>query len=120
MKIRDEASYEAAMSRLLELENKVNDETPTNDPVYVELDMLANDIEAYEDVHYPIPEPTFLEIMQLRMYEMGLTQKKLAELLHIPASRLSAYLRGKREPTLSVARDISRQLDIEPSIVLGV
>lgn len=54
------------------------------------------------------------------MEEMGLNQKNLAKLLHISPARLSAYLHGKREPTLSVAREISRTLDIEPAIVLGV
>ncbi|WP_236139752.1 hypothetical protein [Mongoliitalea daihaiensis] len=33
---------------------------------------------------------------------------------------MSEYLNGKNQPTLKIAREISRKLDIEASIVLGV
>ena len=41
-------------------------------------------------------------------------------MLNISQSRISDYLTGKTEPTLKIARSISKQLNIEPSIVLGV
>lgn len=53
------------------------------------------------------------------MYEMGLTQTKLSELLNVSPSRISEYLSGKCEPTLKVAREISRKLNIDANIVLG-
>lgn len=58
--------------------------------------------------------------IKLRMYEMGLTQTKLSELLNVSPSRVSEYLLGKCEPTLKVAREISRKLNIDANIVLGV
>ncbi|WP_197687246.1 helix-turn-helix transcriptional regulator [Aquiflexum balticum] len=54
------------------------------------------------------------------MQERGLSQKTLSEVLGISTSRISEYLNGKSEPTLKVAREISRKLDIEASIVLGI
>ena len=54
------------------------------------------------------------------MAERGLNQKLLSELLGVSTSRVSEYLNGKSEPTLKVARIISRKLSIEPSIVLGI
>ena len=54
------------------------------------------------------------------MYEMGLTQTKLSELLNVSPSRVSEYLSGKCEPTLKVAREIIRKLNIDANIVLGV
>jgi HTH-type transcriptional regulator/antitoxin HigA len=54
------------------------------------------------------------------MQERGLSQKTLSEFLGIITSRISEYLNEKSEPTLKVAREISRKLDIEASIVLGV
>lgn len=42
------------------------------------------------------------------------------ELLGVSTSRISEYLNGKSEPTLKVAREISRKLKIDASIVLGV
>ena len=58
--------------------------------------------------------------IKLRMYEMGLTQTKLSELLNVSPSRVSEYFLGKCEPTLKVAREISRKLNIDANIVLGV
>lgn len=54
------------------------------------------------------------------MYERGLNQKRLSELLGINTSRVSKYLTGKSKPPLKTARDISQKLDIDPMIVLGV
>lgn len=58
--------------------------------------------------------------LKLRMYEMGLNQKSLAKLVGVSPSRLSDYISGKCEPTLKVAREISRKLNIDANIVLGV
>jgi HTH-type transcriptional regulator/antitoxin HigA len=54
------------------------------------------------------------------MYEMGINQTKLSELIGVSSSRVSEYLSGKSEPTLSAARNICRNLDISASVVLGV
>jgi len=54
------------------------------------------------------------------MFEMGLTQAKLSELLGVSPSRVSEYLNGKSEPPLKVARTISKKLNIDASVVLGV
>ena len=58
--------------------------------------------------------------MKLRMYEMGINQAKLSELLGVSPSRISDYLTGRCEPTLKVAREMSRKLNIDADIVLGV
>ena len=60
------------------------------------------------------------DVIKLRMYEMGLNQAKLSELLGVSPSRVSDYLTGRCEPTLKVARDISKKLNIDANIVLGV
>jgi HTH-type transcriptional regulator/antitoxin HigA len=54
------------------------------------------------------------------MYEMGLTQKSLSQLIGVSPSRMCDYLSGKCEPTLPVARNITKKLNISPSVVLGV
>ncbi|MCR5454670.1 MAG: helix-turn-helix domain-containing protein, partial [Bacteroidales bacterium] len=61
-----------------------------------------------------------LETIKLRMYEMGLSQKGIADLLGISELNMSDIILGKKEPSLSLARTISKKLNIEPSIVLGV
>ena len=64
--------------------------------------------------------PTLIDVLKLRMYEMGLNQKSLAKLIGVSPSRLSDYISGKCEPTLKVAREISQKLNIDANIVLGV
>ena len=118
--IKNEEAYRAALKRIDELLPLVNDNTPSTDKKYLELDMLSDMVEEYEDIHYPIGKPSLVDIMKLRMYEMGLTQKKMSEMLQISASTLSELISGKREPTFQLARTISTQLNIDPAVVLGV
>lgn len=118
--IHDEHSYNVAMQRIEELECVVHEDTPKSDSAYMELDALVEAVEKYEEVAYPIAKPTFVEVMKLRMYEMGLNKKQLSERLGISVSSLSSYLSGSREPSLPVARKISRDMHISSDIVLGV
>ena len=48
--IKSEAAYRAALKRIDELLPLVNDETPTDDKNYLELDMISDMVEEYEDV----------------------------------------------------------------------
>lgn len=49
---------------------------------------------------------------------MGLKQTDLAKLLDIPTSRISEYLRSKRDITLSVTRKLHKNLNIDGDIIL--
>ena len=111
--IKNEVAYNAAMKRIEELEELVGDNTPETDPLYLELDMLVDMVEEYEDIHYPISSPSL-------MYEMGLSQQKVASMLGISAPRMSAIMNGKAEPSLALARTICQKLNIEPSVALGL
>jgi len=55
----------------------------------------------------------------LRMAELGITQKKLAQMLNVSPSRISEYLNGKSEPTLKIARQLRNELGIDADIILG-
>lgn len=119
-KIQDETAYKAAMERIEELLPLTDENTPAYDRNLIELDLLSGLVEEYEEKYYPIKSPSLVEVIKLRMYEMGLNQAKLSELLGISPSRVSDYLTGRCEPTLKVAREISRKLNIDAGIVLGV
>ena len=118
--IKSEAAYRAALKRIDELLPLVNDETPTDDKNYLELDMISDMVEEYEDVHYPIGKPTLIDIIKLRLYEMGINQTKLAEMLGLSTARVSEIMNGKSEPSLKIGRELNRKLNIDPAIVLGV
>ena len=118
--IKNEAAYRVALQRIDELLPLVDDETPTSDKNYIELDMLSDMVEEYEEKHYPIQTPSLVDTLRLRMYEMGLTQAKLAEMLGISCDRISVIINGKGAPSLKTCREISRKLNIDPAVVLGV
>ena len=108
------------MSRIEELLKIVDDNTPADDKNSIELVILSNLVADYEDIHYPISKPSLIEVLKLRMYEMGLSQSSLAKLLGMNQSKISEIISGKSEPTLKQARTISKTLNISPAIVLGV
>ena len=119
-KIQNETAYKAAMERIEELLPLVDDDTPLSDKNLIELDLLSALVEEYKDEYYPIKTPSLVDIMKLRMYDMGLSPDNLSELLGVSPSRISDYFTGRSEPTLKVAREISRKLNIDVNIVLGV
>lgn len=118
--IKSEAAYRAALKRIDELLPLVNDETPTDDKNYLELDMISDMVAEYEEVHYPISKPSLIDVIKLRLYEKGINQSKLAEMLGLSNARVSEIMNGKSEPSLKIGRLISQKLDIDPAIVLGL
>ncbi len=66
-----EQEYSKACNRLEEIIDLVDDEAPEDDPLWQELIKVSNVIEANEEIHYPIGEPTKLEVLKLRMTEFA-------------------------------------------------
>lgn len=119
--IKTEKEYQAAMARIDELLPLTwKDGTPEDTPENIELALLSDLVAEYEDIHYPIKKPSLIDVIKLRMYEMGLTQAAVAQLLGISAPRMSEIMHGKIEPSLSLARTISQKLNIDADTVLGV
>ncbi|MDR0815427.1 MAG: helix-turn-helix domain-containing protein [Bacteroidales bacterium] len=119
-KIKTELEYSATMSRIEELLSIVGENTLASDKNMIELVLLSDLVEEYDTELYPVGNPSLTETMKLRMFEMNITQKDLAEILGVSPSRVSEYLTGKSEPTLPVARNLSRKLKIDAEVVLGV
>jgi HTH-type transcriptional regulator/antitoxin HigA len=119
-KIKNETQYNWAVKRVEELLPMVDDNTPLDDPYSIELELLSNLVADYSEKHFALGEPSLSDVIKLRMYEMGINQIELSSLLEISPSRVSEYMTGKSEPTLPVARNISRKLNISPSVVLGI
>lgn len=114
------AQYKVTCERIEELLQVVGNETSIVDKNFIELDFLSDLVADYEEKHFPIETPTLQEVIKLRMFEMNISQVKLSEILSISPSRVSEYLTGKSEPTLKIAREISKKLNIDASVVLGV
>lgn len=119
-RIENETQYSAVMERVEELLQIVGEETPSDDRNSIELVLLSNLVADYEDVHYPVKKPSLISVLKLRMFELGLSQCALAQKLGMNQSKISDILSGKSEPTLHQARRMVEELNISPSVVLGV
>ena len=117
--IKDEMQYQALLARIEEIFTQTDENTPADDFRLRELDVLSELVEEYENEHFPIKIPSLAEMLALRITESGATQKEIADLLGMTATRLSAILNGKANPTFEQAKVISAKLDIDPSIVLS-
>ena len=117
--LKNESQYEAMIERIEELLKVVSNDTPVTDRNFIELDVISDLVEEYEDIHYPVEIPTLPEIIRYEMAERGITQKELAKLLGVSPSRISENMNGKAEPTLKVARLLREKLDIDADFLLG-
>ncbi|SNU04099.1 HTH-type transcriptional regulator / antitoxin HigA [Prevotellaceae bacterium MN60] len=118
--IKNEKQYKAACERIEELLKVVDNNTPADNKDMLELDLISEMVAEYEHEHYPVEAPTLVEVIRLRMYEMGLTQAKLSKMLNLSPARVSDLVTGKSEPTLKVGRLLFHKLNISPSVILGV
>ena len=59
--IINEQQYEVAMQRIEELLPLVDDNTPTNDRNYIELDMISNLVSDYEEKYYKFYKSVILQ-----------------------------------------------------------
>ena len=112
--------YLTATARIEELLEIVSDDTPKSDRKAIELALMSDIVIEYEEKHFPIALPPLAEVMKLKIEENNISQKTLARKIGVSPSRISEYLTGKSEPTLKIARAISRELKIAPAIVLGI
>jgi HTH-type transcriptional regulator / antitoxin HigA len=117
--IKNESQYEKSVERIEELLKVVGNDTPANDKNYIELDLLSELVAEYEEKYLIIEKPNLAGIIKLKMAEMGISQKGLAELLGVSPSRISEYLNGRSEPTLKVARLLHQKLNIDADIILA-
>lgn len=118
--IKTEKEYAAIMARIDQLFFETNEDTPSDDPRLIELDMLSALVEEYEKEVCPIQPPSLAEMIVFRMHEMNLSQKELSKILDMTAPRLSEIINGRKDPTYKQAQKIATTLKIDASIVLAV
>lgn len=87
-KIINEFQYKWAVARVEALLPIVTEEMPETAPERIELELLSDLVADYSEVHFSLGEPSLNEVLKLKMYELGLTQKALAEIIGVSPSRL--------------------------------
>jgi HTH-type transcriptional regulator/antitoxin HigA len=80
---------------------------------------MGTALQTYEQGIYKIPSPTTLEgMIELRMYEMRLKQKDLAETLGVSPVKLSMILSGKQKPDIPFIKALHQKLNVSADFIL--
>ncbi len=110
--IKTEEEHKIACLRAMEIFHAVPD-SPEDD----ELGVLIVLIKDFEDKHYPMPELDALEVIKIKMKEMGMKNKDLEPLIGTKG-HVSAVLSGKREITLKMAQRLKNHFNIPAEVFL--
>lgn len=113
MEVRNELEYQAAMERL----EYLVDHEPHN---LAEIAALGNVVDAYENDngHAPVPPDSLIARIEQEMFKRQLTKGQLAQLLEVPASRLSEVLHGKRAINMDFAKRLYYKLGISGDFIM--
>jgi len=114
--IRDDASYNRAMKRLLQL---MDLQSAENTPESDELEFVFLMIEHYELRTFPAltydPDP--IEEIEFHLDRLGLTRRDLIPILG-SESRVSEILNRKRPLTLAMIRRLHKELGMSADVLL--
>ena len=112
--VRTEADYERASAIIESLLDEIGDDE--DHPLADVLDYLADQIKAYEDEHYPIPESKPYEILRFLMDQHGLKQEDLADCAS--QGHISEILSGKRAISKEIAKKLARRFHVHADLFI--
>ncbi len=78
------------------------------------LDYVLNVIDKYEDNHYPVKDPSPIDMLKFLMEQNGDKQKDLIDIA--PKSAISEILSGKRPLNKSHIEKLSKKYHTNPSV----
>jgi HTH-type transcriptional regulator/antitoxin HigA len=116
-KITNDTDYQHLMQRIDVLMNKGSKNVSQNE--LEEIRKMALSAQEYESKRYVIEAPTTLSgMIEMKMFEMGLKQKSLAEKLNISEAKLSLILNGKQKPDIEFLKSVYSELHIAADFIL--
>lgn len=112
--IRSEADYQAALKEI----EKLMDSQPGTS-AGDRMEVLVTLVEAYEEKHFPIPEPDDpVQVLEYYMESRGLTRSDLITYLG-SKERVSEVLNRKRGLSLQMIRQLHTGLGIPAELLIG-
>ena len=112
--IRNEEDYDWALAEIaVYFDNEPDQGTPEAD----RFDVLASLIGAYEDRHWPIPDPDPIDAIKHALELRGMNQSGLGRLVG-GRGRASEVMRRKRRLSLGMIQKIHEELDIPADILI--
>ena len=116
-KITNDADYDSVMAKIDSLMAKGSQKVSKEELEYIR--SLSLSAQAYEQEKYVLDAPTTLTgMIEMRMFELRLKQKDLAEKLNISNAKLSLIMNGKQKPDVDFLKAVHRQLQVDAEFLL--
>jgi len=112
--VRTKKDYAQARATIDALLDEVGDNE--NHPLADVLDYLADQVKAYEDENFQIPEAEPNEVLRFLMEQHGLKQEDLGDCA--PQSRISDILSGKRSISKEIAKRLAHRFHVRADVFL--
>jgi len=112
--VRNEHDYEQALVVINALLDEIGENE--NHPLADLLNYFAEQVKAFEDEHYQIPDAEPGEVLRFLMEQHGLKQEDLADCA--PQSRISDILNGKRPISKDIAKKLARRFGVHADLFL--
>ena len=112
--VRTEEDYEQVRATIDALLGEVGDNE--NHPLAEVLYYLADQVKAYEDETFRIPEAAPNDVLRFLMEQHGLKQEDLGDCA--PQSRISDILSGKRSISKEIAKRLAHRFHVRADVFL--
>ena len=112
--VRTKKDYAQARATIDALLDEVRDNE--SHPLADVLDYLADQVKAYEDESFQIPEAEPNEVLRFLMEQHGLKQEDLGDCA--PQSRISDILNGKRSISKEIAKRLVHRFHVRADVFL--
>lgn len=116
-KIKKEADYKLVMLEIDRLMAKGSKNVSLEE--LAEIRKLAISAQEYEQAKYVIEPPdSLIGMIEMRMYEMKLKQKDLADKLNISTTKLSLIMNGKQKADVEFLKSVHAELNVDAEFIL--
>ena len=112
--VHTEGDYAQARATIDALLEEIGDNQ--SHPLTDVLDYLADQVKAYEDENFQIPEAEPSEVLRFLMEQHGLKQEDLGDCA--PQSRISDILNNKRSISKEIAKRLAHRFSVRADLFL--
>ena len=112
--VRTENDYAQVRATIDALLDEIGDDE--NHPLADVLDYLADQVKAYEDENFQIPEAEPKEVLRFLMDQHDLKQEDLGDCA--PQSRISDILSGRRSISKEIAKRLARRFHVRVDVFM--
>ncbi|WFP49330.1 helix-turn-helix domain-containing protein [Methylomonas sp. EFPC3] len=113
-RVHSEQDYAQACATIEVLLDEIRD--AEDHPLADVLDYLSDQVKAYEDENFVIPEAEPKEVLRFLLEQHGLKQDHLSDIA--PQGRISDILAGKRSISKDIAKRLAKRFHVHADVFL--